>query len=209
MTVSARLGRLGREMMATASSPNLDWLVSVDDHVLEPGDVWTSRLPKKYVDIGPRIVQDGTSEFWVYEDKRNPTAGLSAVAGKAKEEFSPEPVTYRGDAARLLQPHRSSGGHGSGWGDLVAVFPVVSSILRSDLLRGRRQGVGAAVCPGVQRLDDRRVVWVGSRPIDPLGDHSSVGPEAGGQGDGANGRQGRAGVLLFGEPGSVGSAHHS
>ena len=56
--------------MATASSPNLDWLVSVDDHVLEPGDVWTSRLPKKYVDIGPRIVQDGTSEFWVYEDKR-------------------------------------------------------------------------------------------------------------------------------------------
>ncbi len=80
--------------MATASSPNLDWLVSVDDHVLEPGDVWTSRLPKKYVDIGPRIVQDGTSEVWVYEDKRNPTAGLSAVAGKAKEEFSPEPVTY-------------------------------------------------------------------------------------------------------------------
>jgi predicted TIM-barrel fold metal-dependent hydrolase len=33
-------------------------------------------------------------EFWVYEDKRLPTSGLSAVAGKRREEFSPEPVTY-------------------------------------------------------------------------------------------------------------------
>jgi predicted TIM-barrel fold metal-dependent hydrolase len=33
-------------------------------------------------------------EFWCYEDKRLPTSGLAAVAGKAKEEFTPEPITY-------------------------------------------------------------------------------------------------------------------
>ena len=30
-------------------------IVSVDDHIIEPADVWTSRLPKKYLDVGPRL----------------------------------------------------------------------------------------------------------------------------------------------------------
>ena len=36
---------------------------------------------------------DGT-EFWLYDNKRFPTVGLSAVAGKSREEFSPEPLPY-------------------------------------------------------------------------------------------------------------------
>ena len=31
-------------------------IVDVDAHVVEPPDVWTSRLPAKYRDVGPRIV---------------------------------------------------------------------------------------------------------------------------------------------------------
>ena len=30
-------------------------IVDVDAHVVEPADVWTSRLPLRYRDIGPRI----------------------------------------------------------------------------------------------------------------------------------------------------------
>ena len=33
-------------------------------------------------------------EYWVYDGKRYPSSGLSAVAGKSKEEFSPEPLPY-------------------------------------------------------------------------------------------------------------------
>ena len=40
------------------------------------------------------MVVDGDMEFWVYDGKRYPSSGLSACAGKSKEEFSPEPVTY-------------------------------------------------------------------------------------------------------------------
>jgi len=69
------------------------WLISVDDHFLEPATVWQDRVPAKYRDVAPRIERDGKDEFWAYEDERLPTAGLSAVAGK-QEEFSPEPVTY-------------------------------------------------------------------------------------------------------------------
>jgi predicted TIM-barrel fold metal-dependent hydrolase len=73
---------------------NLDWLVSVDDHVIEPPDVWQSRVPTKFRDRAPRLVNDGTSEFWHYEDLRIPTPGIAAVAGKSREHFSPDPVPY-------------------------------------------------------------------------------------------------------------------
>ncbi len=33
-------------------------------------------------------------DVWVYDGKKFPSSGLSAVAGKSKEEFSPEPLNY-------------------------------------------------------------------------------------------------------------------
>jgi predicted TIM-barrel fold metal-dependent hydrolase len=66
----------------------------VDDHVLEPPGVWVDRVPAKDRDRAPHQVIEGDMEFWVYDGKRYPSSGLSAVAGKKKEEFSPEPVTY-------------------------------------------------------------------------------------------------------------------
>jgi predicted TIM-barrel fold metal-dependent hydrolase len=73
---------------------NLDWLISVDDHILEPPNLWVDRVPAKDRDRAPHMVVQGKNELWVYDGKRFPTTGLSAVAGKTKEEFSPEPVTY-------------------------------------------------------------------------------------------------------------------
>lgn len=72
----------------------LDWMISVDDHVLEPPNVWLDRVPAKDRDRAPHLERDATSECWVYEGRRIPTTGLAAVAGKSKEEFNPEPVTY-------------------------------------------------------------------------------------------------------------------
>ncbi|CUU55276.1 Predicted metal-dependent hydrolase, TIM-barrel fold [Parafrankia irregularis] len=72
----------------------LGWFISVDDHLIEPARLWQERLPQKWRDTGPRIVREGTSEFWVYEDRQIVTTGLNAVAGKSREEFSPEPISY-------------------------------------------------------------------------------------------------------------------
>ena len=41
-------------------APELDWLVSVDDHVIEPPNVWVDRLPARYRDAGPRMLADDT-----------------------------------------------------------------------------------------------------------------------------------------------------
>jgi predicted TIM-barrel fold metal-dependent hydrolase len=74
-------------------------IISVDDHVVEPPDLWSSRLPAKYQDVGPRIVRErggivpGTgdpwspdpdgelADVWYYEDKRAPVNKLSAAIG--------------------------------------------------------------------------------------------------------------------------------
>ena len=71
-----------------------DWLISVDDHVLEPSHVWQDRVPAKYRDAAPRLVRDEDGEAWIYEGRRMVTPGLGAVAGKRREEFSFEPITY-------------------------------------------------------------------------------------------------------------------
>jgi predicted TIM-barrel fold metal-dependent hydrolase len=73
---------------------SFNWFVSVDDHLIEPARLWQERVPEKWKNVAPHIVRDGESEFWVYEDRQIVTTGLNAVAGKRREEFSPEPITY-------------------------------------------------------------------------------------------------------------------
>ena len=73
---------------------SFSWFISVDDHLIEPARLWQDRVPAKWRDIAPRIVREGDSEHWVYEDRQIVTTGLNAVAGKSREEFSPEPITY-------------------------------------------------------------------------------------------------------------------
>ena len=70
-------------------------LISVDDHVIEHERVWLDRLPAKYRDAGPRIVEldDGT-QAWSFEEKIIPTIGLNAVAGKDPKDFGVDPVRF-------------------------------------------------------------------------------------------------------------------
>lgn len=80
--------------MTATQTPRLDWLISVDDHVIEPPNVWTDRLPAKYQDVAPRLVSDDQGEAWVYESRRLPSSGLAASAGRTKDEFTVNPVPY-------------------------------------------------------------------------------------------------------------------
>src|SRR6478736_6206795 len=75
-------------------SLNLDWLISVDDHILEPPTLWTDRVAAKDRDRAPHMETIKGVECWVYDGKKFPHSGLSAVVGKTKEEFSPAPLPY-------------------------------------------------------------------------------------------------------------------
>jgi predicted TIM-barrel fold metal-dependent hydrolase len=67
---------------------DLDWLISVDDHVLEPPGVWQDRVPANVRDRAPRVITDDLGEAWVYEGRRMPVNGLAAAAGRDKTEWS-------------------------------------------------------------------------------------------------------------------------
>ena len=69
-------------------------IISVDDHLIEPADLFEGRLPKALAQRAPRIVVDDGSELWEYEGKRYPQVGLNAVAGRAKEDWSMEPTRF-------------------------------------------------------------------------------------------------------------------
>ncbi len=75
--------------------PEETQLISVDDHVIEHERVWTDRLPAKYLDVGPRIVElDGGMQVWSFEGNLVPTIGLNAVAGKEPKDFGVDPVRF-------------------------------------------------------------------------------------------------------------------
>jgi predicted TIM-barrel fold metal-dependent hydrolase len=70
-------------------------LVSVDDHLVEPPDMFDGRLPAKFAAQAPRIIRkpDG-SDVWVFNGVEIPNIGLNAVAGRPKEEYGIEPTSY-------------------------------------------------------------------------------------------------------------------
>ena len=59
--------------------------VSVDDHVVEPPDLFEGRMPAKYVDQAPRVVRNERGDdVWVFDGLDIPNIGLNAVAGRPK-----------------------------------------------------------------------------------------------------------------------------
>ena len=70
-------------------------LVSVDDHIVEPPDMFERHVPAKWKDAAPRSVKrpDGT-DVWVYEGSEIPNIGLNAVAGRPPEEYNIDPTSY-------------------------------------------------------------------------------------------------------------------
>jgi predicted TIM-barrel fold metal-dependent hydrolase len=71
-------------------------MVSVDDHVIEPPDLFKGRLPAKYADLAPKFVtnDDGTNA-WLYEGNILPNVALNAVAGRPREEYGLEPTSFQ------------------------------------------------------------------------------------------------------------------
>jgi predicted TIM-barrel fold metal-dependent hydrolase len=68
------------------------WLISVDDHVIEPEHVWQARLPEKFRDRGPRWVRDETGPAWIYEDVRVPVN--ATVTGAANLDSGSMPPVF-------------------------------------------------------------------------------------------------------------------
>jgi predicted TIM-barrel fold metal-dependent hydrolase len=70
-------------------------LVSVDDHLVEPPDVFANHMPAAFKSRAPKVVKtpDG-SDVWTFNGSTIPNIGLNAVAGRPKEEYGIEPTAF-------------------------------------------------------------------------------------------------------------------
>jgi len=89
-------------------------IISVDDHIVEPADVWTSRMPAKFKDAAPHIVRapmpdvtfvggkltivegGGTKpvDWWHYEDLKRPLLRVDSAVGVPRDQVTMTGVTY-------------------------------------------------------------------------------------------------------------------
>jgi enoyl-CoA hydratase/carnithine racemase len=84
-------------------------IISVDDHVVEPPDLWTDRIPAKFKDRAPRVERDSAvfhfeggvfsyekgveggepCDWWLYDDLVYPFPKLSAAVGFSELDVTP------------------------------------------------------------------------------------------------------------------------
>jgi predicted TIM-barrel fold metal-dependent hydrolase len=85
-------------------------IVSVDDHVVEPTDLWQRWLPAGLRDAGPKVMRapyaidadervvvatsGPETDFWAHEDLRAAVRNGSAASGLAPSEIDYRPVAY-------------------------------------------------------------------------------------------------------------------
>jgi predicted TIM-barrel fold metal-dependent hydrolase len=70
-------------------------IISVDDHLIEPPDLFDDRLPAGLADRAPRIHEaDDGHQCWRFEGREYPNIGLNAVVGRPRDEWSMEPARF-------------------------------------------------------------------------------------------------------------------
>ncbi|MDT7547277.1 MAG: hypothetical protein QOE99_3387 [Actinomycetota bacterium] len=70
-------------------------LVSVDDHVVEPRDMFDRHVPAKWRDRAPRNIRKPEgNDVWVFEGNEIPNIGLNAVAGRPPEDYNMDVTSY-------------------------------------------------------------------------------------------------------------------
>jgi predicted TIM-barrel fold metal-dependent hydrolase len=73
-----------------------EWMISVDDHVVEPPDLWSARLPSTSVSAGPRVEAREGEQVWVYGNKSKPIAeqGARLFAKEGLRDLLDIPSTF-------------------------------------------------------------------------------------------------------------------
>ena len=97
-----RTGDFGRQGPGTVTflpdpEPPELWatIVSVDDHVVEPPDIFEGRFAAKFADEAPRVVDtENGGQAWLWLDQLLPNVGFNAVAGRPRAEHTFEPSRF-------------------------------------------------------------------------------------------------------------------
>ncbi|HEY0913264.1 MAG TPA: hypothetical protein VGE22_00210, partial [Solimonas sp.] len=70
-------------------------LISVDDHISEPPDMFKAHLSGADLQSAPtlHVAPNGTT-YWEYQGLKMPSVGLNAVVGRPLDEYGMEPTSF-------------------------------------------------------------------------------------------------------------------
>ena len=138
-------------------------LISVDDHICEPADMFDAHVPTKYRDRAPRVLtdEDGTQQWW-YGEVKGRNLGLNAVAGKPREMFNVNPSRYDEMRPGCFEVHARVEDMSAG-GQLAGLnFPNWPGFAAPVLSQGPDEDVNLAM---VRAYNDWHVLeWCGAAP---------------------------------------------
>jgi predicted TIM-barrel fold metal-dependent hydrolase len=70
-------------------------VISVDDHLVEPPDMFEGRLPARFADLAPRIIEnDKGQQVWLFEGDVYTQVAMNAVSGRRPEFIKVEPTRF-------------------------------------------------------------------------------------------------------------------
>jgi predicted TIM-barrel fold metal-dependent hydrolase len=70
-------------------------VISVDDHLVEPPDMFDGRLPARFQELAPRIVETPQGhQVWEFDGNRYSQVGMNAVAGRRPDTVKLEPFRF-------------------------------------------------------------------------------------------------------------------
>jgi predicted TIM-barrel fold metal-dependent hydrolase len=70
-------------------------VISVDDHLVEPPDMFEGRLPKAFQDLAPHVVENRRGhQLWEFDGELYTQVGVNAVAGRRPECVTLEPTRF-------------------------------------------------------------------------------------------------------------------
>ena len=91
------IGPTNRDMLLPEPelSPIHYTLISVDDHLVEPPDMFDGRLPKALQSQAPRlVVNERGHQVWSFDGQIFSQVGMNAVVGRKPELRSLEPARF-------------------------------------------------------------------------------------------------------------------
>jgi len=70
-------------------------VISVDDHLVEPPDMFEGRLPARFADRAPHVIETPEGhQVWEFDDKTFTQVGMNAVAGRRPDSVKLEPFRF-------------------------------------------------------------------------------------------------------------------
>jgi hypothetical protein len=160
-------------------------LVSIDDHMVEPPDMYKKHVPAKWLDEAPKVVRNESGvDEWVFQGERTLTPfGMAATVGWPREQWGFNPGAYTEFRPGCFDVHERVRDMNANGVLASMCFPTMAGWNARTFTESRDKEIALVM---LQAYNDWAIdEWCGTYPgrFIPLGIGPDVGRRPGGEGD--------------------------